>query len=442
VTFKENNMKLTIFDDSKNYTAQVIRLTATQPLSGLDRLVGANIQGNLCLIGKDYPIGNLYLFFPAGTILSPEFLSKNNLYRESDKNVDQSKAGYFDNNGRVRAIAFKGNKATGFVTQLSSLSVLGVDITQLKEGDEFNEIGTKWICKKYIVPIKGSSTQAAKSKLLDNVVDKLQMPEHIDTNHLLKYLHSLELDDHIVITTKLHGTSGRVANTLVRRQLTLIDKIAKFFGAHIQTEKFSYCCGSHHVIKSVDFQTLKGKNHFYSEDLWSKVSEEVFRGKLHEGEHIYFEIIGKEFTGKEIQKNYSYGLARPDVYVYRISHINGRGIEIDLSWRQVKARCNEMAVKFVPEIWSGGTLMRYMADNVKGWSSDITDNWRSLLETHLRETFMDKPSKMDPKVIEEGICIRKETYPRPHIYKMKAPLFVIHETKVQDADEVDIEEQN
>ena len=48
----------------------------------------------------------------------------------------------------------------------------------------------------------------------------------------------------------------------------------------------------------------------------------------------------------------------------------------------------------------------------------------------------------DPSVIEEGFCLRlDDTYPKPEIFKAKSPLFLAHETKVQDTDEVDIEDQ-
>ena len=86
-------MKLKIYDDSKNYTGQIICLRNVQKLEGLDNLVGASIQGNLALIAKDYPLDTLYVYFPSGCVLSDDFLKLNNLYKEETLNKDIKKKG-------------------------------------------------------------------------------------------------------------------------------------------------------------------------------------------------------------------------------------------------------------------------------------------------------------------------------------------------------------
>ena len=445
-------MKLKIYEDSKNYTAQIIRLRNVQKLEGLDNLVGASIQGNLALISKDYPLDELYIFFPSGCVLSEDFLSTNNLYREPTLNLDQTKKEFFEPNSRTKALKFRGHKSTALLCPLSYLSTLDVDITRLSEGDEFNEIEGNFICRKYIVPVRGVQGPGKKVKLLDDIIDSRHMPEHMDTDMLLKYLSHIDLHDHVVITTKLHGTSARVGYTLTKRRLSLLEKIVKLFGCKIQTDEYKYVVGSHHVIKSVEFETLKGKQHFYSDDLWTKVSDEFFKNKLLKGEIVYYEIIGKDYEQKEIQKDYAYGLEKPDVYVYRISYINVDGVEIDLSWKQVKARCNEMGVKYVPEIFVG-TVYEYFVKELRRihWSNDFTlddewedfdDKWREYFEKVIKDTYLDKPSYLDKNVIEEGICLRKEQYPRPKIYKVKAPLFYIHEGVLIDKQISNIEEEN
>jgi hypothetical protein len=431
---------LKIYDDSKNYTAQIVRLHNTQKLEGLDNLVGASIQGNLALIAKDYPVGELYIFFPSGCYLSDKFIGFNNLFRENTLNQDINKKGFFEPNCRVKAVKFRGHKSTALLCPIAYLSFIGVDISTLKEGDEFNEIDGVFICRKYILPFKGTASQAKKVKLLDEIIDSRFLPEHMGTDMLLKYLNHLDLNDYIVISTKLHGTSARVGHTLTKRKLSLFERIAKFFGCKVQDEEYNYVVGSHHVIKSLNFQTLSGKNHFYSEDLWSKVSEEFFKGKLLKSEIVYYEIIGKDYTGKEIQKDYAYGLNKPDVYVYRISHITPEGVEIDLSWRQVKARCNEMGVKYVPDIWDGKLNDYCKIYGLLDWDDNGKEIWRDNLQKWIVAHYLDKPSSLDKSVIEEGICLRREAYPRPKIYKVKSPLFYIHEGVLLDRGIEDIEE--
>lgn len=425
-----------IYEDSKNYTGVVVKVRVTQKLEKLDNLVGVSVFGNLCLISKSDSLDQLYIFFPSETVLSADFLSGNNLYAHSDRNKDTTKKGYFEDNSRVKAIKFRGNKATGFLIPVSSLAALGIDYTKLVEGDEFNEINGIFICKKYVVPVKGSPNTKAKSKIVDNVVDKRVFPEHMDTDHLLKYIDHIDLNDQVVITTKLHGTSERIGVVPTQRKLSWKDKIAKWFGVAVQTEKYDYVVGSRHTVKSVGFKELKGKEHFYKTDLWSKVGQEYFEGRLNQNELVYFEVIGKDYTGKEIQPGYSYGLVRPDIYVYRISLINPQGVEVDLTWRQLKARCNELGIKPVPEIFVG-SLREYMKLN----NLSTEGEWRQTLENFLKKTYLDKPSFLTPSVIEEGICLRVERYPRPKTYKLKAPLFLIHEGVLADKQISNIEDE-
>ena len=114
-------MALSIKKGSENYCAQVIKLPAKVAVPGLDNLVQVTYQGNQCLVGKDSDPDISYLFIPSGAVLNDSFLHSNNLYRHSDKNSDTTKAGFFDNNGRVKAIKFKGVISTGFIIPLQSL---------------------------------------------------------------------------------------------------------------------------------------------------------------------------------------------------------------------------------------------------------------------------------------------------------------------------------
>ena len=442
---KQKNMShLKVYEDSKNYTGTVVKLVNTFALPGLDNLVGASVFGNVCLIPKSYSLDDLYVFFPSETQLSEAYLKAHNLYRNANLNADQKSKGYFEDNGRIKAIKFKGNKSTGILMNVWSLAGIipgpsGLQnkiVSGLKVGDEFNEINGAEICRKYFVPVGMFAGKGKAVKMLDEYIDSRMFPEHIDTAQLLRNLGRLDLKDNIVITTKLHGTSARLGYTLVKRKLNWKEKLARYFGVKIQDEEYQYVAGSRHVVKSIGFSELKDKNHFYEEDLWTKVSKENFDGKLHKGEIIYYEIIGKDYTGAEIQKGYTYGLDKPTVYVYRIAHINSQGIEIDLPWDALMTRCNELGIQYVPTTYHG-SLAHYMTYWV-----GIGDSWTKSLEEHLIKTYLDKPSYMDDKAIEEGICLRVEKYPHPETFKLKSPLFLIHESKQADALVADVESQN
>jgi hypothetical protein len=438
-------MEYKIYDDSKNYTTTVVTLPVKQPVEGLDNLVKVNIQGNDCLISKDSPELGLYLFFCSETKLSDKFLSANNLYRDSSKNKDKEKKGFFEDNGRVKAIKFKGIISSGFLIPINSLK----NISDLEEmsyagvypGFEFNEILGVEICRKYIrKPERKKGMSNIPTKRIDEIVDQKFVPEHFDTSHLMKNLHHLQKNTRIVVNYKLHGTSARYYNTLTSRNLTWLEKIAKRFGVKVAEEDYNYVCASRRVIKSVGFEELPDKNHFYnSGDLWSRVGEEFIKDKLNKGEAIYCEIIGKTYNGENIQHGYSYGLDKPEVYVYRISNINAQGIEVDLSYEQMIERCKELNLKPCPEFFNG-TVQEFI------YKYSMTLMYRNedvpeLMEEIFYDKLLEKPSILDPTVVEEGFCVRIDTYPKPMIFKIKSKKFLIHEGVLNDKDISNIEDE-
>lgn len=430
---------LKIYNDSKNYTATIVKLSNPFPLQGLDNLVGVSVFGNVCIIPKTYDLDEWYVFFPSECVLSNRYLSENNLYKNSNLNMGLKSKGYFEENGRVKAIKFKGNKSTGVVMPIKSLHNIVKNIeTSLIPGDEFNEINGVEICKKFVLPTKGSGTGTPKqNKLLDEIVDSKLFPQHFDTEHLLKNLDRLNAVDNFILTLKLHGTSARIGNTLIKSKLKWYEKLAKKLGIKVVEEEYGTVVGSRKVIKSVNFNELKNKNHFYEQDLWTKVGQQL-EGQLHPGEIIYYEIIGKDFTGAEIQKGYSYKFEEPKIFIYRITHIDYKGFEIDLSWKQVIQRADELGCDVVPTLYEG-SIWEYITQ--KG-SNTFVGTWKEWLELHLKTTYLDKPAFLDSSVIEEGICLRIESYPRPRIYKLKSPLFLLHETNQLDNETIDVETQN
>jgi hypothetical protein len=427
-----------IYDNSKNYTCQVIKLPNKVAVPGLDNLVRVNVQGNDCLISRDSNPDELYLFFPSECQIAEWFLSDNNLYRHNDKNFDKTQAGFFEDNGRVKAVKFKGVISSGFVIPIQSLHSrikTTEDLPQL--GDEFNEIAGTEVCKKYVRKFREgkSMSSSPKERILDQIVDSKMAPEHMDTAHLMRNLGQIRLDDTIAVTYKLHGTSARYFNTLTKKKLNWKERVAKWFGVPVVEETFNLVCGSRRVIKSVGLEALPEKNHFFkSGDLWSEVGKEFFEGRLHTGEAVYCEIIGKTYSGEAIQNGYSYGFERPKVYIYRISMINSRGIEIDLSYTQMLERAEELGVPACPSYFYG---------RVSEFLPQIRDDRdkEEGFNTKFYGELLEKPSIFDASVAEEGFCVRIDKYPRPLIFKIKSKAFLIHEGIINDKELKDIEEE-
>ena len=429
-----------IYEDSKNYTCQVIKLPPIQKIDGLDNLVKVTHQGNDCLIGKDIDSDDdLYLFFPSECQISHEFLSKNNLYRNLELNEDKTKKGFFEDNRRCKSIKFKGVISTGFIIPIGSLMCCpckSYDL-DLKVGDEFNELGEFEVCKKYYKKVPGlKGFSNPKVKTIDNIVDNVFAPQHKDTEHLLKYANKLRLDDYISVTVKLHGTSFRIFNTQVKRNLTWKDKLAKLLGVEVKDTKYDYVVGSRKVLKSVGFEELPNKNHWFtSGDLWSEVGKKYFEGKLLEEECVYAEIIGKTFQGEEIQGGYSYGFNEPKVYIYRISNINNQGIEVDLPYLQMKERAKQLGIETCPELFYG-TLSGFIDCYNEGYI-----NIEESLNKVFYEKLLEKPSVLDNSIIEEGFVIRIDKYPKPEAYKIKAKSFLLKESGNKDKEVKDLEEE-
>lgn len=422
----------------KNYTCQVVNLPQLQTVEGLDNLVQVNIYGNNCLIGKDSKPG-LYLFFPAECVIHHRFLSQNNIYRHSNLNVDPLQKGFFEDTGRVKAVKFKGVISTGFLTPVENLYHITGDLG-LRAGDEFNEIAGILLCKKYVVRRQYSNGMGTpKPRIIDQIVDSRMAPEHFDTEHLMKNTHKIKYEDNITVSVKLHGTSARFYNTLVRRRLTWKDKIAKWFGVEVAEEKYDYVTASRRVIKSVGFEQLPNKNHYYvSGDLWSEVGKN-FEGKLFKGEAVYCEIVGKTYQGEAIQSGYTYGFQEPKVFIYRISNINPEGVETDLSAEAVAIRANQLGFDSVPVVYSG-TLQEFISEKTKETNFDDRDKSRHL-EQIFYDQMLEKPSMFDKTVVEEGFCVRVESYPRPQIFKIKSRKFLENETKMLDKGETNLEDE-
>lgn len=436
---------LKIYDDSKNYTCQVIKLPPKRAVNGLDKLVEVNYLGNSVLVSKDSPEDVLYLFFPAESQISHDFLSKNNLYRHSELNADPNEKGYFEDNRRVKAVKFKGIISTGFLIPITAIPdeyhiAKGIG-TFFAPGDEFNEVSGYEVCRKYVRkrnPGGQTGFKNPRAKLLDGIIDEKFAPEHPDTAHLLKNAHKLSLDDRITISYKLHGTSARTYNTLVKRKLNWKERLAKKFGVKVQEEEYNYVAASRRTLKSVDFEELPGKNHFFVEgDLWSEVAKNEIKDKLFKGESIYYEIIGKTYGGESIQGGYSYGLDKPKIYVYRIAQINPQGVEVDLSHDQMEERARQLGLEICP-VFFKGTLGEFIDKYDSGQTYvDIVEPLTRIFYNKL----LEKPSILDPTVVEEGFCLRLDKYPKAEIYKIKSKKFLEHETKAKDKELVDLEEQ-
>ena len=437
-----------------SYSAIVTKLKNVRPHPNADRVKLATCCGNQVVIGLDHQEDEVGIYFACDGVLSHEFCSNNNLYRDKflNKNPD-SNPGMFDANRRVRAQKFRGQNSDGFWVPVSNLDFIkGAKV--FNEGDEFTELSGIPICTKYVnsETLKvarentGKKTRVSKSSIM--------FKEHFDTAHFGRNVHKFEKGQTIIITAKLHGTSHRIGYVQLNRPITWIEKVCKYFGGQVLEKTWEYLSGTRRVVLA------ESSGQQYHDPTIRDKASNLFKDNLRKGETIYCEIVGFESTGaaimpaantlklndKEFTKKYgeimqySYGCApcESKVYVYRITFTNEDGHTIDYSWDDVVKRCSEIGVPTVPHLRTLTLDELYQEDLKNGGTGDDRD-----LKTRLEEivnSYLDKPDILDSKHICEGVCIRIEGGLVNQTFKQKGFLFKCLEGIGKESGVIDQEE--
>lgn len=146
---------------NENYLAKVVNIDTFTPHPNpeVTKLKCAHVDGFNIIIGIDEQPG-MYIYFPTSSQINDKLLYYANLYRHTDKNSNPEKSGFFEDNGRVKAIKLKGLISEGFLLPYEIFSNFIVDYTNKELNDvvsntEFDSVEDNgkefWICKKYII---------------------------------------------------------------------------------------------------------------------------------------------------------------------------------------------------------------------------------------------------------------------------------------------------
>lgn len=401
-----------------NYAATVCRLPDLLPLEGADFLVGAPLFGFQAIVSKDHQPGELGVVFPAETQLSDELCRENNLYRHAEKNKDDEQ-GYLEDSRRVRAIKLRGHRSDCLWLPIQSLAYTGADLSGLNVGDTFDQLNGHRICKKYVVRQPSVGPKGPTPKVVR--VDPRLFPPHLETENYWKNSHLIDPDALVWVTQKIHGTSWRGTRTLVRRHLTLRDRVAKRLGIHVLESEWDAVAGSRKVVKDPHDPTQR---HYYETDIWTtwldKVEHLIPRGYI-----FYGEIVGWVNESTPIQANYTYHFppGQNQLYIYRIAVLNDQGVLVDLAWPQVVEFCAGIGLPTVPTLWS----LPHEAFKPEAWVD------RRFYPVHDNALPLS-----DPKTVDEGVCVRADGL-TPTILKCKSPIFLGHESKLLDKGVADLE---
>lgn len=435
-----------------NYLCKIIEVKGLRKHPNADRLMVFTVDGNDVITSNQTAEGTICIYFPLECRINTNYLKANNEFRHPEENADPEKKGFFDTTGRVKAVKLRGQKSEGYITPIQSLEpLIGDKWIQLSEciGEEFDTVGDLLLAQKYVVRNTEGSGQTnpnqkkkSKSKIIEN-----QFALHYDTSQLGKNLFKLSPDSIISLSWKMHGTSFVSSKPLCNRKLSIIDRVAQWCGARIQSTVYENIYASRKVIKNSDIN--KTPQHYYGYDLWKDINDR-FVDNLLDGETIYGECVGFTKDGKTIQKGYDYGCAagQSEVYVYRITHTSTQGKVIDLPMNMVAERCVQLGVNVVPEIYFGPARGLLYTDkevfedteSVNTYTTDV-EEWREAFFNFLKASYVyDQDCQFcKTKVPAEGLVLRVEGL-RPEAFKLKAFRFLEAESKELDKEEENIED--
>lgn len=396
-----------------NYNATLIKVDKLHDLPNLDKLKAIQYAGFSALVDwSSVKVGDLVLFIPTLTSISPEYLRDHNLYSSKSKNKDTEVSGYFPNSGIVKAIKLKKNISNAFVVKYEDfLKYYGFDHrpdtpNPLEIGMSFNEVDGKVFCFKYEPPTTQSSNPSEKKE------DRKYIPEHFDTHQFLREVNSYEDNDQVYITQKLHGTSVILGHTYVSKELSFIERLLSKFLGISNSREMGYLASSRRVIKTKNTSA----NHYYGSDIWSECLKR-YEQQIPKNYLIYGEIIGW-IGDTPIQKGYTYNLptGQWELYVYRVAFINEDGMVVDLSFESMQAFCNQQGFKVVPLL-------------EKTTAKKMIEEYEKYLDKVYSTTYKNAVSLSDKDSVDEGVVIRRDDYPTPYNTKLKSPLFYEYETK-------------
>lgn len=447
-----------------NYLAKIVNLTEFKPHPNpeVTRMKCAQIDGYTICVGIDEAEG-LYVYFPTSCTINPQLLSFANLYRHTEKNANpEKKAGFFEDNGRVKTIKLRGQVSEGFLLPVSILqdfivSSVNVELTNIEPNVEFDAVEHNgkefWINKKYIIEKKFSSDSSNKNQKHVKKFNKLienQFRFHYDTVIAKKEPWCIQPTDLIHLSYKIHGTSGISAYVLCKKPLSFFDKIANILSGKSWNEEvhqYDYIYASRTVVKNIKYNS-KVTPGFYGCDVWSK-ADEFLKPHLIKGMTLYYEIVGFLPNGGYIQKGYDYGCVPPignneyipekhfKVRVYRITLTNVDGLVHEFSPMEVKTWCENEGLTPVTTCYYG--IAKDLYPDI-----ELNDDWNAKFWERLADDknfYMEMNSPdCNNKVPHEGLVIKKDDmYSRA--WKLKCFAFLRGEAEELDAGESNIEDE-
>lgn len=416
------------------------KITSTAPINGADKIQLATIQGYTVIVGVDTKPDTHGLFIQEGSQLSEAFALKHGLLATHPE-TGEPLGGYLRSNRKVSTLTLRGAKSYGIF--------IPMELRGLSIGDEIDTIeNVQFVCR-YETPAQQRIKLQNKSQPLARTAKVLRFPEHYDTPQLARSASGLVGADKIVITEKLHGTSGRTGWADVVIQYGTIKRwlsrrFPGVFGRWLPQTKPEIVTGS----RRQNFA------HRQSGDEYRNIVHAALAPLIEPGEIWYYEIVGFTTTGAAImpahgKMKWSYG-CRPDgaglgeqfkVYVYRITkggHISsGKNwtadfVPIELGYDQIAQRIREAH----RDAMENGKSAHWLAPVPK--LGELHGSFTpELLIGFVVDDYENGKSTLDRSHIREGVCLRGESplgEATTHAQKRKSHAFLTGEGKLAEDD--------
>ena len=338
-----------------NNQAIVVKINKIVPHPNADRIQLAKLFGTQVIVSNDVKEGDILIYVDSNVKMSPEFLQHNNLYRHPELNDDNTKSGFFEDNGRVKMIKIRGEYSDGFLFPFEYLQWAGL-VEELSVGTEFDTINGHKICEKYVPKVrqKGDSNRPKLS------LKKLTVPmfkEHWDTDQFMRSKHLIPANTVCYLEEEVHGTSHRTGYMQFTSE-TPIPKLKRWIWNLLSKKEVKlnnnstvydwvYLNGTRRVIHTPNREISP-----YHDNTMREEVKEMVTGLLHKGEELYIELFGYEKSGAHIQKGFPYGCKQGEyrALLYRVTLNNPDGITVDYNREAVYLRAEELGLE-VPKLF-------------------------------------------------------------------------------------------
>ena len=392
---------------------------------------------------------------------------------EDNTNFIRSHVGFFNKNGRVRAIRLGGVNSMGYLFSIDELAKWCPEVKDVYlpdiVGEDFDTVNGIEFIKAYVpfVPQRsnkgdGKSIDRKRNKKIEKFdrMIKGEFSFHYSSDPLPKCINRIKPNDMVSITLQIHGTSFGCGKLHVKTPIKLpiykllwnkfVDTTGLFKKLRVTDYIVEYgnVTSSRTVIKN-QYINKKVTEGYYGVDIWSEYGNLIYP-YLDEGMTVYGEIFGYlSGSDKMIQKNYDYGCekGKNKLMPYRITTTNDNGTKHEWNVTEVK-EWTEKLIKEHPELADRihvidllyhGTLANLYPH------LSLTDHWHeNVLEEMRNDVVHFGMEKREPlctthNVPREGICVHIDNDEINENFKLKCQHFFDMERKAIDAGEVDIE---